>query len=257
MKKILSLIILTIIITTGCFKKGPSNDFDKIVKKDSITVGVKTDAKPFGFINEETGLNDGFDIDIAKYIARSILGTDKNIEFISVTPHSRIEAITSGKADMVIATMSVTNQRQYFIDFSVPYYVAGQTAAVRKDSGIKTFAELKNKTSIVVMGTTAEENLRRVVPTTKIIGFKTYKEAFDALKEGKGDAFITDETILSDFIYHNKDYKTLKQKISIELYGVGIKKSKDKKLKEAIDIVISRMSKDGTLNYLRKKWHLD
>ena len=257
MKKILCLIILPILFLTGCSKNENKPVFDKIIENDSLTVGVKTDAKPFGFINETTGENDGFDIDIAKYIARDILGTDKNIKYVSVNSNTRIESVTSGNVDMVIATMSITPQRQYLIDFSVPYYIASQTAVVKKDSDIYTFSDLRNKTTIIVMGTTAEKNLRRIVPTAKIIGYKTYDEAFSAFIQGKGEALITDDTILSDFIYKNKGYRMLKSKLSQEPYAVGMMKEEDNdKLKQSVDIVITRMLKDGTIKYLEKKWKL-
>ncbi len=256
MKKILCLLILTLIIATGCVKKQPASTLNKIIKNDTIKVGVKTDAKPFGFISESTGKNEGFDVDIARYIARDILGSDKNIEFISVNPNTRIEAVTSEKVDMVIATMSITPQRQYFVDFSIPYYVAGQTALVKKNSNIKTFYDLKNKISIVVLGTNAEQNLRRIVPTAKVIGYKTYEDAFKALKENRGQALITDDSILSDYVFQNPDYIILKNKISIEPYAIALKKENNQEFKKYIDNVISRMNKDGTIKYLKKKWHL-
>lgn len=257
MKKIISILALFIFLFTGCSKKEELTQYDKIVKNDVLTVGVKTDAKPFGYINKVTGKNEGFDVDVAKYIAREILGTDKKIKFVKVSPSSRIEAVTSGEVDMVIATMSITPQRQLFLDFSVPYYIAGQTAVVRKDSDIYTFADLKKKTTIVVLGTTAEANLRRIVPTAKIVGYRSYDEAWQALLDGAGDAFINDDTILAPFVYKNKNFRLLKNKLSYEPYGIAIKKEEsNKKLKHVIDVVITRMNKDGTLKYLNKKWHL-
>ncbi len=257
MKKIISLLILPIFLFTGCTFKKSMSTYDKIIKNDTLVVGVKTDTKPFGFINEKTGKNEGYDVDVAKYIVRDLLGSEDKITFVSVTPNTRLEAVTSGNVDMVIATMSVTPQRQLLIDFSVVYYVAGQTAVVKKSSNINTFHDLKNKKVIIVIGTTAEQNIKRVVPKVKILGYKTYEEAFDALKKGKGDAFITDDTILSDFVYKNNDYKMLKGKLSIEPYAIGLKKDESQKLKQAVDAIIRRMNKDGTLKYLNRKWHMN
>lgn len=256
MKKIICLLILSLLLLTACGKKEEKNSYEKIIEKDVLIVGVNPDSKPFGFISKNTNQIEGFDIDVARYIAKDILGSERKIKFVPITPNERIEAITSEEVDMVIATMTITPQRQYLIDFSTPYYIAGQTAIVKKDSNIHTFSDLKHKTIIVVLGTTAEKNIRRIIPTARIVGYKNYKNAFSAFKQGKGEAFSTDDTILSGFMIDNPGYRLLKNKISQEPYAIGIKQYDDKKLKENLDIIITRMNKDGTIKSLKKKWHL-
>lgn len=259
MKKfaVLLLIPLILLFTTGCWKKETKTSLEKIKEKDVLVVGVKTDSKPFGFISQKTGNNAGFDIDVAKAIAQDLLGSERKVKFVGVTPNTRIEAITSEQVDIVVATMSIVPQREYLIDFSKPYYVAGQTAVVKEDSNIYAFADLRKKTTIVVLGTTAEKNIRRIIPTARIIGYKTYPEAFQAFLDGKGDAISTDDVILSGFLHEHKGYRMLKNKISKELYAVGMKqRENDTSLKSSIDIVITRMAKDGSLKELKQKWKL-
>ncbi|MBQ9246860.1 transporter substrate-binding domain-containing protein [bacterium] len=256
MKNFLSLFILLLILLTGCGKKVEKDSLEKIIEKDEIVVGIKSDSKPFCYKNVKTGKLEGFDIDVAKYVAKDILGNERKIKFVEVTPNKRIEAITSGEVDMVIATMTVTPQRQYLVDFSAPYYIAGQTAVVKEDSDIYTFSDLKRKTTIVVLGTTAEQNIRKIIPTAKIVGYKDYKSAFNALLQGKGDAMSTDDTIISGFINDHNDYRILKNRISQEPYAIGIKQYDDQKLKKTLDVIVTRMKKDGTVKELKQKWHL-
>ena len=256
MKKILSIFLLFLILLTGCGKKPEKNALDKIIDNDEIVVGIKSDSKPFCFKSKKTGDYEGFDIDVARYVAKDIIGNERKIRYIEISPNHRIEAITSGEVDMVIATMTVTPQRQYLVDFSSPYYVAGQTAVVREDSDIYTFSDLKHKTTIVVLGTTAEQNIRRIIPTARIVGYKDYKTAFQAFIDGKGDAMSTDDTIISGFMMDNQGYRVLKNKISQEPYAIGIKQYDDKVLKNNLDIIITRMKKDGTIKKLKEKWHL-
>lgn len=259
MKKILlSFLILTLLIFTGCTKKEKEiSQIEKIVERDILIVGVSTESKPFGFINPKTGKVDGFDIDIAKEVAKDILGSERKIEFVPVSPATRIEAITSGKVDMVIATMTITPQRQYFIDFSDPYYIAGQTALVKEDSDIYNFSDLKKKTTIVVLGTTAESNIRRIIPTAKITGYKSYQEAFNAFKDGHADAISSDNTILSGFLIDNEGYRILKNKISQEPYAIGIKQTEnDESLKRNLNITIARLHRDKTIKDLKNKWQV-
>ena len=258
MKKLLSLLILFVLLLTSCGKKKEETALEKILNRDLLIVGVKTDAKPFGFISETTGENAGFDIDVARYVAQDLLGSERKVKFVGVDASSRIEAITSEQVDIVIATMSIDQQRQLFIDFSKPYYIAGQTALIKEDSDVKTFADLARKTTIVVLGTTAEKNLRRIIPTAKIIGYKTNKEAFQAFENGIGDAISNDDTILSGFLINHSGYKMLRNRISREPYAIGLKKSEtdDNELKRLLDIIITRMHKDGTIKELKNKWQL-
>ncbi len=257
MKKLLCLLILSLLFLTGCSKKEViKNHYDQIIQRDYIIVGIKTDSPPFGYINHETGEEEGFDIDIAKEIAKEILGSEQKIQYVSVTPNTRIEAITSGTVDMVVATMSITPQRQYLIDFSKPYYIAGQTALVPKNSNIYTFADLKDKTTLIVLGSNSEKNIRNIIPTAKIIGYKNYDEAFNALKENKADALSSDDSILAGLIINNDDFRILKNRISREYYAVGIKKDDDYRLKDNIDVVITRLHNNGKIKELKQKWNL-
>ena len=261
MKKILCLILIIFVgfILTACGKKEVESRYDKIIKRDYLIAGVKTDSPPFGFINNETNQPDGFDIDVVKYIAQDILGSDRKIEFVSVSPENRIEQLTSGEVDIIAAMMSATPQRQYLIDISEPYFIAGQTAIVKQESDIHTFADLKTKTIIIILRKTAEKNIRRIIPMARIIGYKNYKEAFDALLRGEGDALSSDNTILSSFLIDHPEYRMLKNKISKEPYVIGIRQpdeNENDKLKRDIDIIITRMHKDGTLRMLKEKWQL-
>lgn len=261
MKKVLSLllIIFSCLILTGCGfnSKKEETAYEKIVNRDLLIVGVKTDSKPFGFISKNTNEIVGYDIDIAKNIAADILGSERKIKLVSVNPNTRIEAITSGQVDIVCATMSVNKQREYLVDFSKPYYATGQTALIKEDSDIYTFTDLKKKRTIVVMGTTSEKNIRRIIPTAHLIGYKNYAEAFEAFLNGYGDAIISDDTILSGFLIDHAGYRLLKNRITKEYYAVAMKKyDEDDSLKKSVDSVIIRLSKDGTLKELKKKWKL-
>lgn len=257
MKKFLLIFLLFCFISAGCSKKeAPSDTYDKILKRGYVIAGIREDAGVFGRVNKQ-GENEGFDIDLAGYIAEKFTGSKKNIKFKVLTPAERIEAASSGEADIVIAALSDTLSRRDLIDFSIPYYTAGQTAAVKKDSRIYNFSDLKDKVIIVVLGAASEQNIRRIMPAAKIVGYKSYKEAFDALKKGKGDAVSTDDTILAGFLAENKGYRMLKNRISAEYYSIGIQKTEDKILKKRLDAVIEEAKQNGYLKSLKEKWKLN
>lgn len=249
------LILLFTVFLVGCDQKQDKTDvMDKIIQRGKIVVGVKYDTKPFGFMNEK-GFVEGFDVDLARYIAKSILGNENRIEFKQVTPSNRILALNSGEVDMVIATMSVTKQRAEVIDFSKPYYVAGQAILVPRTSKINSMSDLNGKRVIVIFGSTAEKQLRLVAPDADILGFKTYTSGYSALKQGRADALTSDDTILMNFAMMDDSLKLLPTRYSKELYAVAFKKGiQSERLKSRVDFIISDMQKSGKLNQLKAKW---
>lgn len=252
------LLILTlcfVIFFSGCNKKEENSDtLSKIINRGKIIVGVKYDTKPFGYLNEK-GQLEGFDIDLAKTIAKSILGDENKIEFKQVTPSSRLLSLSSGEVDMVVATMTATQQRREIIDFSIPYYVTGQAILVPKNSKITSMSDLNGKKVIIIFGSTAEKNLRLAAPEANIIGFKTYTGAYRALKQNLADAVTSDETILAGFAMDDKNLKLLPKKYSKEPYAIGFKKSPSSlRLKTKVDFILKDMISGGEMEKLEHKW---
>lgn len=247
-------LILLICVTTGCEEKPGKNLLETVKSRGKMIVGVRYDTKPFGFINEKEEVK-GFDIDLCKELAKRILGDENAIEFQQVTSSNRIFAITSGTVDFAAATMSITPKRRRIIDFSIPYYVAGQAIMVSKDSPIKSISDLAGKKVIVVLGSTSEKNIREVVPTAMVLGFRTYTDAFSALKNGRGDVLTTDDTIIYGLISENPDFIMLKERLTREPYGLGFKKGDEAQtLEETVNFILRQMIEDGTIAKIEKKW---
>ena len=236
-------------------EKYVENDiYESIMKNGIIKVGINTDAKPFGFKNAK-GEICGYDADLARYIAQHLTGSRNNVKFVSVTPNDRLLKASTGEVDIVIATMTITPQRKQIIDFSIPYDSAGQALLVRKTSKITSIGDLSELNVGVIWGTTAEKNMLNLVPTANIIGFKTYLEAYNALKAGKIDAITSDDTILSRFAIDDDQVKLLPKRYSREPYGIGFRKGKGSaKLKKALDEAISDLKQKNVINRLHKEW---
>lgn len=248
---------MLVFFVSGCSAPDKVQDIYKtIIKRDKLIVGVQYDAKPFGFINKE-GKIEGVDADVAREIAKRILGNENKIEFKQVSPSTRIQAITTGDVDLVIATMSITPQRKAIVDFSDPYFIAGQAIAVPLKSDISSYNDLNDKNVIVVLGTTGERNLRYFAPNAVVQGYKNYALAFKAFKEGKSDAITTDDSLLIGFVMDNKGYKILPKRMTQEPYGIAFKNSEDaSSLKLNINRILSDMKSDGTLHRIEKKWNV-
>lgn len=255
-KKILTVLMLcTALFVSACSKKDDNLDtLGKIKQRGKIIVGVKYDTKPFGYINENQELV-GFDVDLAKSIAKNILGDENKIEFKQVTPSNRILALNSNQVDMIIATMTITPERKAVINFSSPYYMAGQAVLVPKDSKINAITDLNGKRVIIVFGSTSEKNLRIIAPNASIIGFKTYTSGFEALKQGRADALTSDDSILLGLAMDDQTVRLLPKRYTREPYGVGFKKDvSSQRLEECVNNILAGMKSSGELNQIKNKW---
>ena len=254
-KKILSILILVMtVFCTGCEKKTEKQDLLSTIKeRGELVVGVKHDSKPFGFV--DNGKLQGYDVDVAHLIAKRLLGNERLVRFVEVDASNRISKLNSGEVDMLIATMTVTPQRKEVVDFSVPYYYAGQAVMIRKGSLVKTIGDLNNRRVIIVLGTTSEKNLRYFAPEAAIQGYKNYQEAFQAMKDGRAEAMSADDAILAGFIMDNSEFVMLPQRYTQEGYAIAFRKGAESSLvKNEVNSALSELHKRGHLNQLKFQW---
>ena len=257
MKKLILALLFLCLICCGCGKKAPAkDDLNAIIQRDKLIVGIRNDAPPFGF-KDKDGFTVGYDADLAKLIAKAILGDEKKVEFVPVTASNRILKLNSGEVDCLIATMSITAQRQQILNFSSPYYMAGQAILVKNSSKATSLRDFSGKKLIIVFGSTSERNLRSNVPEVTIIGYKTYQEAYNALKAGKADGIVADDTILLGFSTNDKSVKILPKRYSKEPYAVVFRKDEaSSNFNSKVDYIIENLQSSGKLNRLQEKWKI-
>lgn len=163
---------------------------DEIKESGKIDIGVFSDKNPFGYV-DNNGEYQGYDVYFAKRIAED-LGVELNL--VSVEAANRVEYLTTGKVDIILANFTVTAERAEKVDFALPYMKVA-LGVVSPDSAVITSADdLSGKKLIVVKGTTAEQFFTENYPDTELVKFDEYNEAYSALQDGRGDAFSTDNT---------------------------------------------------------------
>ena len=240
----------------GATKKG-GDLYKTIVNRGYMIVGVKTDNKPFGFI-DSNGKNAGFDIDIAHNIAKEILHDPEKIKFVPVKENERMYKLNIGEVDMVIATMTITPKRQHFADFSNAYYITGQSLMVKQGSSIRSLGDLSNKNVGVIFGSTAEETIKFLLPTARVLGFKTYDEAYKALKSGTILGITSDDAILRAYSMSDSSVKLLPKHYSRDSYGIAFRRGEESDyILEVVNNVLSDMDHRGVFIQLKRKWKLD
>lgn len=163
---------------------------DEIKESGKIVIGVFSDKAPFGYV-DENGEYQGYDVYFAERIAQD-LGVE--VEYVSTDPASRVEYVATGKVDIILANFTVTEERAQQVDFALPYMKV-MLGVVSPDSAVITSVdELEGKTLIVVKGTTAETFFEKNYPGVELQKYDEYADAYNALLDGRGDAFSTDNT---------------------------------------------------------------
>lgn len=223
MKKFLTLLLtfaLALGALTGCgnkteetaaengqSKSGEDADaiyrtLDEIKESGTIKIGVFSDKNPFGYV-DENGDYQGYDVYFAERLAKD-LGVD--VEYVSTEAASRVEYLESGKVDIILANFTVTEERAESVDFALPYMKVALGVVSPDDALITSPEELSGKTLIVTKGTTAETFFTENYPDVNLLKFDQYTEAYNALLDGRGDAFSTDNTEVLAWAIQNEGF---------------------------------------------------
>ena len=233
--------------TPSTFAAGTT--MDAIQKKGKITIGTKFDQPLFG-LKGLSAQPEGFDVEIAKLVAKAIFGDNLNgkTEFVETPSAVREQSIIDGKVDLVAATYTINNARKEKVGFAGPYYIAGQSILVKKDNtSITGLDSLGGKKVCTVLGSTPLKTLQERAPTADLsILFDTYSKCIEALKDGRVEAVSTDNVILLGFIKDNPgQFKLVGEPFTKEPYGIGVKKD-DTAFRNFINDVLEKAYRDGT-----------
>lgn len=243
--------VLAASVLAGCGLGGAEKE--SVAGKDSLVIGVKEDQPALG-VKRPDGTYEGFDVDVATYIAGRLGVPKSRITWRTTNSSVREEALARGTVDMIVATYSITPKRKMKVTFGGPYYVAHQDTFVRADAAaIRDVRDLKDKRICEVTGS---NSWRRVIEERKVaakpVTVDTYGACMDALAAGRLDAVSTDDLILAGFAA-GRPGRMINAPFTDEKYGVGLKKG-DLKGCEEVNRAITAMYQDGTAERLLKKW---
>lgn len=239
-------------VTTGAAMAGTLED---IKARDKLIVGVKTDFPPFGYV-DAAGKNLGFDVDIAQLFAKALLGDENKLELVAVTSGNRIPYLQSNKIDIVLASMTITDERKQVVEFSEPYFLSGGLLLVKNESTVKSVEDLNGKTVAVVQGSWEDKALETLAPKAEHLKFAKVSEAVLAVKGGRAEAYCHDDVVILSVAKENTDLKPVGKPFQPQPYGIAVRKG-DTEFNKWVNEQLAAFRKDGTYNKLWSKHFSD
>jgi len=193
MKKITML--LAVILAVVTFSSGSvfaADALTEIQKRGVLRVGMEPGYMPFELTNKK-GEIIGFDVDMAKRMAKAM---DVKLELVSTAWDGIIPALLTGKFDVIMSGMTLTQQRNITVNFATPYILIGQSILIKKELAgtVKSYKDLNDAKYTVAskLGTTGEQATKRMIGNAKYLSYETEQEGVMELVNGKIDAFIYD-----------------------------------------------------------------
>lgn len=232
---------------TSSSANAKARSLDEIRKSGKIKIAVFSDKAPFGYVDKD-GKYQGYDVYFAERLAKD-LGVKP--EYTSVDPAARVDVLTSNKVDLVLANFTVTEERREKVDFAKPYMKVALGVVSPQNAPITDVGQLDGKTLIIAKGTTAETWFEKNAPNVKLQKYDQYADAYNALLDGRGDAFSTDNTEVLAWAKANKGFK-----VGITRLGDDdtIAPAVQKGNKELLDFVNDEIVKLGKDDFFHKDY---
>jgi polar amino acid transport system substrate-binding protein len=224
---------------------------DEVLARGKVIVGVSSESPPFGFVDEKGELA-GFDIDVAKRIAKGLFGSDdpKHIEFVKQSSAARWENVNSGKVDFGIHVATILPDRIARVAFTRGYIDSSIVVVVKADSKFKKFADLNNdKVTTAILSTPIQaDRAKQFFPKAKTTTLDSIGAQFTAVKGGRVDAAQLDEPIALWYVAQNKDVRILEERMAAVTNNAIYMKQGDFKWWLALDTYVDEMRSGSMFN---------
>lgn len=229
-----------------------TSSIEQIKKNGVVRIGVFSDKPPFGYLDEK-GQNQGFDVEIAKHVAKDLLGDENKVEFVLTEAANRVEYLKANKVDIIFANFTVTPERKEVVDFSKPYLKVALGVVSPKDQPITDISQLKDKILLVNKGTTADSFFSKKHPDIKLLKYEQNTETFDALKDKRGVALAHDNLLVMAWAKDNPNYTVgITSLGEHDLIAPAVKKG-NKELLDWLNTDLEKLSKEGVIHQAYEK----
>jgi len=226
----------------------------EIQERGRLIVAVSGDLPLFGSLNPATNQLEGFDIDMAKAVARAIFGEDGRVTYKVVSFAQRIPDLQARTVDMVADIMTMNCARWELINFSTEYFTAGQQILVGADSDVTTIDDLAGRKACAADRSTsadllAEDEYREI----EAVIVPNVSDCMVEFQSGTVDAIVGDNTVLEGFADQDPYARVVGDALTTEPYGLGFNRE-DVDLTRFVNSVLEEMRQDGEWAEIYARW---
>ncbi len=221
-------------------------------ERGTLIVGVREDFPPLGYLDGD-GKNTGFEVDLARYLARQLLGDESKLQVVSVHAGNRLTSLLSESVDLLIAAVTATEDRASVLAFSEPYFHSGTLLLTPRNSSIQGPPDVKGKRVAVIEGSIQEGGLEPIYPEAIRVKFWKVSEAVAALQAGKVDAFAEDDILVLALARQYPDLAAVGKPFQPHPYAVAMRKG-DEELRAWVNEQLRQAKVDGTYDRLWNRY---
>ena len=225
----------------------------RIQRRGRLIAGVDQNTLLFGYLNPANGKIEGFEIDVLRQLANSILGDPNAIEFKAIRTDQRLPFVRDGSVDLVADAVTINCERLREVAFSSVYYEAKQRVLVPSNARARGIQDLGGKRVCATVGSTSLKRVARARSKPIPKGVPARTDCLVALQQGEVDAISSDDAILLGFKAQDPNTKIVGPPLADEPYGVAINK-KHPEFVRFVNGVLERMRADGTWARIHRKW---
>ena len=245
-----SMILLCLLLPLFCAGCGAEGTSAK--RGDILHVATATDFPPFEYTSQRHKGYQGFDMDLIRAIGEEM---GREVDISAYDFDKLLTVLEEQKADVVIAALSVNEERRKVVAFTKPYYHSGLSLVVRYDNrDIKDFNDLKGRKVAVMTGTTAAHEMKKIVDV-EIKEVTNLPDLFMELSIGNVDAVVNDRPV-NDYYIHSygmAGVKSLNAMLSEEEYAIAVQKD-NRQLLQEVDAALKALHANGSYAGIYAKW---
>lgn len=251
----LALLLGAALLAAGCGGSGGGTGGGSSDDGPLYVVGTEAAYPPFEMINEQTQEFEGFDIELMEAIAQEAGFT---VEWQNVAWDALGPALQTGQIDLIISAMTITDERAINLQFSDPYFTAGQVILVRSDNtDIQGPQDLAGRTVGVQANTTGHFAVQGIegVADNQILTFESTPDAFNALLTGNVDAVVADLPVVAEFVRNNPQagVKQVGSNFTVEYYGIAMRHG-EPELLQAVNRGLAAVKASGRYDEIYNKY---
>ena len=229
---------------------------DFVLEEQQLRVGVRFDARPFGYFNESDQLT-GFDIELMREFSQRWLGDEAAIQFVQVSGDEGAAKIAAGEVDMLAAGVVRRREAAASLEFSETYLQDGQTLLTRAGSAIEGPASLGQRTVGAIQGREAGDALRDELQqlnlSATLLLFESYDQALAALRSGQIEALADTGSTLAPLASNSPDLSLVDTPYLSMPYALGLPLYDDR-FRDLVNFTLQEMQLDGTYERLHRRW---